>query len=126
MNEKYPPDCIEYQVLLPTHMLKFQVAHDGSQRGSEAEMQQLLEKPPKPASGPVDRFTVSVAADAAAIPENEHEESTIVTYESASFAAVKMSGKSAASTNEKAEEGDELDKLVAEVQATADLVIDTQ
>lgn len=122
MNEKYPPDCIEYQVLLPVHLLKFQVAHDGSQRSLEAEKRQLLEKSPTPALGPLDCCTVSAAAVAAAKPDDQHREPAVVTYEPASFTAAELSGKSVATTYDKAEEGDELDMLVAEVQATADLV----
>ena len=123
MNEKYPPDCMEYQVLLPTHLLKFQVSHDGSRRGPEAEGQQPREKSPKPASEHFNRSKISATAGAAAKPDNEREEPAVVTHEPVSFASVEGCGPSVTTTNGK-DEDDELDSIVAEVQATADLVID--
>ncbi|KAF7503362.1 hypothetical protein GJ744_003926 [Endocarpon pusillum] len=123
VNEKYPPDCIEYQVLLPTHLLKFQldqVFHDRPRRGPEAEGQQPREKSPKPASESFNRSKISATAGAASKPDNEHEEPAVVTHEPASFAAVEGFGPSITMKNGK-DADDELDRIVAEVQATADL-----
>lgn len=123
MNERYPPDCIEYQVLLPTHLLKFQVFHDGSRGGAEAEVKQPCEKSPKPASEHFNCSKISATAGAATKPDNEHEEPAVATDEPASFPAIEGFGPSITTANGK-DEDDELDRIVAEVQATADLVID--
>lgn len=109
-------------MLLPTHLIKFQLDHDEHRRASEVKEQQTFEKSRNPAAGAFNRAGVSGTASVAAKPANQYEESTAPGHEHASFSGVEELRTCVSTTNTEGQEGDELDRIVAEVQEIADLV----
>jgi hypothetical protein len=123
VNEKYPPDCIEFRLLLPHHLNKFQIDRDDFRRKLDADKQQLFDKCQEPASGACNRATVPGTANGAPKPAGQHEESAAPRHEPTSFSAVAALGNRVSATHAEGQWGDELDKFVVEVQEIADLVL---
>ena len=122
VNETYPPDCIKYQALLPTHFIRYQVASDVLQSSLAAEQQHHL----APAGYPVSRSRAESAvpgnASSAAKADDEHQKPGIKGREPSSLGVEEDLGHRVAVKDLEGPEGDELEKIVAEVQETADLV----
>jgi hypothetical protein len=112
-------------VLLPHHLDRFQLDPSGLKRNLNVEEQRLrlLDRCQKPASGNCNRATDSEPVRGAAKPAHQYEEQATPRHEPSSFATVPTLADCASATHAKGQGGDELDRIVAEVQEMADLVL---
>jgi hypothetical protein len=109
-------------MLLSHHLDRFQLDPSGLKQNVNEKEQRLLDRYQQPASGDCNRATDSEPIRGAATPADQYEEKPAPRHEPDPPPAAPALDNYASATDSEGQGGEELDRIVAEVQKITDLV----